>query len=279
MIILILILAPIICFSNLLIMTCQCADPVFLELQCKALKAFCKDPYTFAVFDDAKSYQRSASYKKICRKYNALYYRINPAIHSMNDSPSYRNCNTVLYSLHKLGFKHKGPVMLIDGDLAPIKPFSINSYLKRYNFAGVSQQRYSATTPDLAIEYLWIGFVIMKMDELPNRETMQFNCGTIHGVTLDSGGGIYHYLTQNKDTIRLNRIALSYLNSGILNNPKFAHLHPIAHYNFNCEIFGENGDFLHFGAGSGWNNPSIEFYNKKLNIFKEFIEKQVCKNY
>jgi hypothetical protein len=279
MIILIFLLTPFLCFSNLLIMTCQCADPIFLELQCKALKTFCKDPYTFAVFDDAKSYKRSASYKKICRKYNAQYYRINPAIHGTNTSPSQRNCNTVLYSLHKLAFKHKGPVMLIDGDLAPIKPFSTNSYLKSYNFAGLSQKRDSKTIPSFSIEYLWIGFVIMKMDELPNRETMHFNCGPVNGVNLDSGGGIYHYLTQNKDAIKLNKVSRCYLNSSILNNPKLAHLHPIAHYNFNCEIFGEEGDFLHFGAGSGWNNPSVEFYNQKLSVFKEFIEEQICKSY
>jgi hypothetical protein len=260
-------------------MTCQCADPVFLELQCKALKAFCKDPYTFAVFDDAKSEQRSVSYRKICRKYKALYYRVNPDIHVKDSDASKRNCNTVLYSLHKLGFKHNGTLMLIDGDLAPVKPFSINSYLKGYNFAGLSQERASKTIPNVSIEYLWIGFVIMKMDELPNRQTMHFNCGPVNGVNLDSGGGIYHYLTQNKDAIKLNKVVRRYLNSSILNNPKLAHLHPIAHHNFNCEIFGEEGDFLHFGAASGWNNPSIDFYNQKLRVFKGFIEEQICKSY
>ncbi len=37
---------PSVIFSELLIMTYQCSFPVFFELQCKALKAFCEDEYT-----------------------------------------------------------------------------------------------------------------------------------------------------------------------------------------------------------------------------------------
>ena len=59
-----------------------------------------------------------------------------------------------------------------------------------YDLAAVPQGRSN-------ISYLWPGLAFMDMRTLPNKETINWNCGKVDGVSVDTGGHMHIYLKNN----------------------------------------------------------------------------------
>lgn len=276
-------LLPSLAFGKLLIMTYQCSYPEFFELQCKALKAFCEDEYDFVMFDDAKNPEYSKAYKKLCQKHGATYYRIDPQIHryayqkrepeeSFNH-PAVRNCNVVEYSLRKIGRNHNDLVFLLDGDLVPVKNFSMREWMDGVDLMGIEQSSQTNARFNNVAHYIWIGFVVLDMRTLPEKSLLNFNCGRANGVSVDAGGHMHYYLKKYKKTIRFKRVFTSILHEKDCR--KHDHLKPfssLAMWNIEQLM---NGHFLHFRSGSKWDPKSEKYYETKLNKFQSVIEQRI----
>jgi hypothetical protein len=217
-------------FSKILIFTYAYNRPDFIELQQKMFKKFMEEEYEFVVFNDATNNNMKIEIENMCSALGLRCVRIPPEIHerpylarpshgnfAAKQQGSVRNCNVVQYSLNEIGFKHDDIVMLFDSDMFLIKAFSVREYMQGYDLAGYKRMCYDffhncdrdhRGRP--AFGYLWIGIVFLNMATMPNKNTIDFNCGFVDGGEVDSGGFTYNYIKNNPSArIRyFNRIRL-----------------------------------------------------------------------
>lgn len=283
--------------EKVLIFTYSYNVPEFIEMQHKTFQRFMKDDYEFIVFNDASKKSNRVAIENTCRRLRIKCINIPQKIHNKPylerlpgenwNGPSVRNCNVVQYSLDTVGFKHNGIVMLFDSDLFLVKDFSVKEYLNGYHLAGLAQGR-KGTTEN--VNYLWIGLVFLDMGSMPNKKSINFNCGRVKGAPVDAGGHTHYYLTQNPPP------KVRYF--GVLSSPfvrceecKKADFYPCVHNRdilaahgfddnqirfvqggpMNCE-FMMGTHFLHYRGGTNWDNQQEGFHIKKKKLFKEYIE-------
>jgi hypothetical protein len=272
--------------AKVLIFTYSYNRPDFIEIQHKTFQKFLLDDYEFLVFNDATNDDMCTQIEQMCQKYAIRCIRIPQEIHGSVYNPSVRNCTVVNYSLNLIGFDHDDIVALVDSDMFLIKEFSIRNYLKDFDLAGLDQIRGS-------INYLWIGLVFLNMATMPNKNTLNFNCGAVENTQTDSGGYTYYYLKNNPNartkyfngTLYLDGFCCNYCRQ----DNQFTCLHntfKMQEYNFSqplitlaqqgrdsiMELYLYN-TFLHYRAGSNWNQASAEYIQRKTLLLKQFIQK------
>lgn len=155
------------------------------------------DDYEFIVFNDGSSEHDARAIAAICASLGIRCIRIPQEIHDRPylfrlaregwHSPCVRCANVVQYSLNEYGFKHDDLVMIIDSDMFLIKDFCVRDFLQGCALAGLDQER-------AGYHYLWNGLVFMDVKRLPEKETLNFNCGELFGVPVDVGGQTYYYM-------------------------------------------------------------------------------------
>ncbi len=285
--------------AKVLIFTYAYNRPDFIEIQHKTFKKYLKDEYEFIVFNDARNHNMENQINHMCTHYGIRCIRIPQEIHSRpylqrwpsenyND-PAVRNCNVVQYSLNKVGFDHDDIVALLDSDLFLVKEFSIRTYMQGQPVAGVHQSRATGR-----IRYLWIGLIFLDMAILPDKRTINFNCGRVHGVSVDAGGHSHYYLERHPN------IPVKYLNQRYpyvfhCDNCKRSNASFCRHNNQLLRDRGfddiwikfiqdgprdmefyQNEHFVHYRAGSNWNNLSQAYHNQKTQILRNFINTRLA---
>lgn len=262
--------------GNVLIMTYSFNRPDFIEVQDKTFKKFLKDDYTFVVFNDASQEEVSDQIIETCNRFNLPCIRIPQAIHTGPylerwpgedyNHPSVRNSNVVQFSLDTLGFDHDGIVMIIDSDMFLVEEFCVQEFLDGFSIAGVPQSREH-------IDYIWIGLACLNMQTLPDKETINFNCGKVDGIGVDPGGQTYHYF-KNHPEVTLKPINNQFYPSDFIvsetthENVKFLLSHGLNNFEFLLK-----NSFFHYRGGSNWDNQSAEYHEKKTAVLNAFIDK------
>lgn len=298
--------------SKVLIITHSYNRPDFIEIQDRTFKAFLKDDYEFVVFNDARENDMEAQIERTCMNLGIRHIRIPQSIHLQPylerypgedwQHPCVRCANVVQYSLDSLGFDHDGIVMIIDSDLFLIDEFSIVEYLKGYALSGVRQYRGSL---DNHIMYLWNGLVFFDMNKLPNKKSINFNCGWVDGKPCDVGGYTYYYFQQNPAVPFLPTVTQLDLSKGKFIDNSFeifregrginedqtvydrieltreevvkrveyspAITHFLSSNPDNVQFFLDF-TFLHYRAGGNWDQKSHQYHFQKTHQLNEFIE-------
>lgn len=309
-------------YSKILIFTYAFNRPDFIELQYKTFKKFLKDRYEFIVFSDAKTIYTHRQIKKMCIKCGIKCFRIPQEIHdkpylerpftgptSNYHNPAVRNCNVVQYSLNMFGFNHNDIVMLIDSDMFLIKEFSIRQYLQNFDVAGAflpchfNPPRITHVCaefhPDIPpFKYIWIGLVFLDMRTLPNKNSINFNCGYVYGnIPVDSGGYTAYYL-KNNPTVCAKELDRNYLEWLICEDCKQKPIpaQPCIHNTNALKAIGLNkktikfaqslrywgsqgrseefladGHFLHYRGGTNYHNFPDSYHQEKTNCFNTFL--------
>jgi hypothetical protein len=306
--------------SKILIFTYAFNRPDFIELQYKTFKKFLKDDYKFVVFSDAKTALMHHAIKTMCNKYHITCVHVPQEIHDLPylerpttgftsnyHNPSVRNCNVVQYSLNIAGFYHDDIVMLIDSDMFLIKEFSIRKYLENFAAASVvfpcnfwPSHVCAELHPNIPpFKYLWIGLVFLNMKTLPNKNTINFNCGYVYGnIPVDSGGYTAYYLKNNPSMMirHLDRNNMKLLicenckqkpipvppcthNTSILKaiglNQRAIEFAQSLRYwgrQGRAEEFLAHGHFLHYRGGTNYHNFSAEYHQEKTECFNNFLK-------
>jgi len=208
-------------YSKILIFIPVYNRPDFIELQYHTFKKFLKDEYELVVFSDAKSDEMHQKIEDICHKYNLTCYRIPQKIHdkpylprpasghgSNYHGPDVRNCNVIQYALDTIGFQYNGIVAIVDSDVFLIREFSIKNYLAGALLGGPkklcsSWPRHNCKKLHPNIKpfyYLWPGLIFFDMQNLPNKDTINMNCGYVYGkIPVDTGGFLHYYLKDNSE--------------------------------------------------------------------------------
>ncbi|MCX5925593.1 MAG: hypothetical protein NT124_04855 [Candidatus Dependentiae bacterium] len=181
------------------IITSTSNHPEFIAYQDKAFKKFLKDEYEFIVFNDAFDAEIANEIDRVCSLLHIACIRVpqeNRIVGTVFSWGSYRHGQAIEYMMKTVGFDYDGIVVLIDSDLFPIKNFCVTDFLAGYDCAGLRMGPQGGT-----MDYMWPGLLFLRMNALPNKETMSFL--PADKEWLDTGGSFYHYLHKNSDVKKL----------------------------------------------------------------------------
>lgn len=261
--------------AKVLIMTHCYNKPHFIYWQHDTLKKFLKDDYEFVVFNDAEETEIYLQTEKICDYLKIRSVRVPQEIHEGRNNPSTACADTIQYMIQHYGIHHPDIVVLLDSDMFLIRDFSIREYLGLNDIAANLQSRIGQNGPVL---YWLPNLIIFNMPQMPNPQHLNFDLGEIDGVATDTGG-YNHYYIQNNPQIAWKMTDVEYsinevddLNESILDHfkshPKLWELLTNNLYDFE---FYNHFAFLHFRAGSNWNQLEAKKYNEKYKKIKKTI--------
>lgn len=287
--------------AKVLIITHSYNRPDFIKIQSDMFKRLLKDEYEFVVFSDAADQSMDDAIKNMCIDCQVTYVRVPQEIHSRPylyrepgddlNRPNIRHANVVQYSMDMLGFDHEGPVVILDSDMFLIRPMSVIQELANSKCDIISFLK--GTEPD--ITYLCPAFMIFDMSTLPDKKTLQFNCGRVKGISLDSGGDSYYYL-QNHPDLKIAPIheIYSYTLFGPdrfvpdhfidRSTPADEQIVQLQNRGFSDKeisflqkkphtiSFLSNHYFLHYRAGSNYDNQSKLYDQQKMALIKNYLE-------
>lgn len=266
--------------DKILIITHVHSRPDFIELHAKTFKAFLKEDYEYVVFNDAPNDTMREQMERMCKKLGIRCFRVPQEMHNGRQTPNYRHCDGIKYSLESLGFKHDGIVLMIDSDMFLIKPFSAAEYMKEYDFIGGFQSR---SNDSIKVVHSAPCLVFMDMRKLPNKRTLSFETGYIEGLACDVGGSTYYYFKNNPNVKTKLFTAISTHLVPREENQLRELGYDEATINFifilgkayGMEFHGDN-NFLHYYAGgSNWPGYSSEYHQEKTRLLNHYIDQLV----
>jgi hypothetical protein len=277
-----LLLTQVLLEAKILIITHAFNRPDFLPLQKKTFDAFLaeKDDYEFVVFNDARDPKHRKNIRKTCQELDLKCVEIPQEIHDRPylsrrpgddyNASSVRVANVVQYSLDVLGFLNDDIVAIVDSDLFLIKNFSIREFMKGYVIAGLDQDRQH-------VHYLWNGFMFFDMPRVPDREKLDFNCGKVDNIAVDTGGNTYYYLKSHK------MLPVRYVNEYYPHILSKEPVESLAHFGitnktmkfitigFDRSALLHDSTFFHYQS-AGWDNKGKDYHQKKTAQLIECIE-------
>jgi len=279
--------------ATILIFTFAYNRPDFIEIQYHTLQTFLEDDdYEFIIFNDAQNANMVTNIQNMCTKLGLRCIRIPQEIHSRPylqrwpgenyNHPSVRNVNVVQYSLNTLGFDNDDIVVLLDSDIFLVKPLCIREYLAGYDLGGQQSSNGSVT-------YLWHGLAYLDMRTMPNRRTLNFNCGRVNNRPIDAGGHSYYYIQNNSNAkicwsysyhtgsfrcsaCRPDDFIICTHNTQRLKELQFdddqiwlfQHIHNVE--------FCQGTTFLHYRGGTNWNRQHPSYHQRKTEALQHYLD-------
>ena len=253
--------------AKTLIITHNYNRPDFIEMQHKTFKKFLLDDYEYVVFNDARYEPMSNQIEAVCTQYAIRCIRIPQEIHSRPYLPrepkddcvnnaSIRHANCVQYSLDVLGYDYPGVVFIVDTDIALIRPFSIEKYMRDKDIAArVNRPRNKAF-------YCSPLFCILNMSQLPDKHSLNFNCGIINGVGGDTGAWSYYYLLEHPE-LNVVPVRMTFSHQLFL-----ADKHINVPMNTSTPADAKRGFYEHFG----FNDTEINFLLQEPDTFEFYLD-------
>jgi hypothetical protein len=134
--------------------------------------------------------------------------------------------------------------LIVDHDVFLIEEIYIN-YFTNYDMVFLAQTRNE-------IEYPWPGLIYFSNSI--DKSEISFTSGVINGNACDTGAGLYHYISKNKD-FKIKKISER-------------------HIRLENNIVSKLDDkFIHLIGGSGW-NPNINI-EEKVNYLNSIIDGKI----
>lgn len=235
----------------------------FIPMQRDCLKKYLVEPFEYVVFNNTPDGQSASNVESVCSQNNIRCVRVADRNGSIGSGSHAAALN---WSFRNIILPEKCDyLILIDFDMFLMSSFSIESFLADSDMSGV-QQSNGVTT------YYWPGMLILRISALPNVETIDFSCGVIDGVQIDSGGFISYYVKNNpniriKNMVHTCQIASQQHFSDFFVEDISSKYGP----DFGFEIYAEK--FLHYGRGSNWNNSPQDFVDKKTALLNEIVRR------
>jgi hypothetical protein len=256
------------------VITAVVNNPTFIEIQYHTLQKYLKgvESYEFIVFNDAKPFPDITNggdltlvqqITDICKKLNVQCIPI-PNRHHIELGMSARHADT--FNKHVLRYQLDNPdkYLLLDSDMFLIDEWDINTYFQ-YDCAVLLQSR-----PN--INYIWPGLCYLDFTRIKSPELLNWEPGNggdtgsmmAEWLKLQAGGDdlrrndtIYFIphlssTTWNAnalpDNLKKNATLLAFLQEDVRNTND----------NFYCEIYDKV--FLHYRAGSNWNQEGMKLH-------------------
>lgn len=283
--------------GKVLIFTYACNRPDFIEIQHKTFCKLLEDDYEFIVFNDARDPNMRNAINSVCARLGLKSVPIPQEIHDRpylkrwpgedKNHPTVRNVNVVQYSLDILGFGHNDILLLLDSDVFLVKRFSIQAFMAGYDLGGRALGINSRVGSG-DIQYLWHGLTFLNTKTMPNKRTLNFNCGRVEGRSIDAGGHSYYYLKNNPqvkvhyvdhnfsdelrcaDCKRFNKSYCVHNTERLVlagfDKDQIQFLQSVHDVEFYCD-----NTFLHYRCGSNWDYKSQQYHAQKTEALRRYI--------
>ena len=236
-------------------------QPEFIYYQYSFFKKNLVDEYEFTVFEDSNLPEITEQIKSECEKYGIRYVRIprdcfeSPKLPILDSyvcpfSPSHECSIATQYIYDNFVVDSDDICLILDNDIFLLRPFSLKQFLKDASFSYVKEVR---GEPSCEVCYMLPNFAIFNPRYMPDKETLNFNLGSILGNRTDSGGYTYFYLLKHDNLgTRIPRFWLSDTPSDLKN--RFLDNCPtlMGSKSWGSHFFIEKDLFLHIRMGSNW---------------------------
>ena len=262
--------------------------PEFIRIQLASIQAHILDDWEYIVVNDAinepyiynfleKGMRDTLS--ETCKELGVQCLEFPQDLHMHRDilfpnlqffgnNPSTRASDVYQWTLnHSLDFD--GLVVIMDGDMFFVKDVSLLQKMNTANLAFLPQCREG-------IEYPWLNLVSFYPKRTPNIRDFSYDCGSVNGVSLDSGGLSYYYLQNNKENL-----VLRYISQGRIacaNQEPFIKEAFMKEYECippNLDAFPDfeylDDCILHYGGGSNWNSDPVLFHQMKTKTLLDYF--------
>ncbi len=280
--------------AKVLIMTHCYNKPEFISWQFKTFQKFLKSEYEFVVFNDAPNPTLHRETKAICDSLGILSINVPQKIHKppyylprnyQTGGASAECAETIQYMLNTLGFDYNGIVLLIDSDMFLIKELDVEKFMDGYDLAAHPECRKNESAK---IIYFLPNLIFFNMKTLQDKRELDFNLGEVNGVRVDTAGYTSYYIKSHPNlkwlctstawSPSLRKEITPYLEPelGSYNSfwdhssPNFQNsLAPtlLGYFNSTQEVYDHefylDYTFLHFRAGSNWNNKDSHWLQQK----------------
>lgn len=240
----------------------------FLPYQLRCFEAFSQEPFEFVVLDNTQenSVALQAEIKAVCNSLKLRYVRVPPDYLQEKRTAQSSAHAAALEWVWKEIILPEAPeyAVFLDFDLFPTAKFSLVELLDGATAVG----RFQSKGP--GISYLWPGFLGMHFSKLVEPETISWWGGRINGYPVDIGGQFARYWKDHPELIA------NYLAFARIQKTEHITLLPVLaretyRSEFTLEVLGSK--FLHYCAGTGWNNPSEELVREKTQYVFDFLER------
>jgi len=274
-------------------------SPDLLRQQLRAIRHYSNSPVRIIVLDDSRrrphySNQRRlntpASIRKVSLELGADYHRVPQRRHAYRRryfpsttrawyaGPSLRTADTLNYGMQLIDSHSRGFLAILDSDMIPVRPFDVGDILSESEICYLPQKR-SNEFQDFT--YPWPGIFFANLKTISRTADLNWDCANIHGVALDTGGGLHDWVAERSDVSRI----ITGLHS---NSWKWAEDTPNVSDSLRdfleidsqlnngtqfAELFDDT--FLHLRAGSNWDPKMREHHEYRLNSFVKFIDTEL----
>jgi hypothetical protein len=242
------------------VFTYHCNRPDFVKMQADALRHFMLDDFKLLVINDAQSDEMRTAISEASRSVGAESI-ITPDYLDHSD-PSQVVGHIVTWSMQEVALQrfNDSVVMLLEGDMFPVAPFSPLDFLSGYHIAGTPQGRRHASSGFL-LRYVWVGLLLVDLKDLPNKHLLNMNVAVVGDVNGDTASAMHHFFDASPQ-VKVRRILhTSHVHQ---ENGNLYVLPPLAqekyHNAFRIELYERA--FLHYGSASNWKiGRNLEYFN------------------
>lgn len=299
------------------ILTFQYNRPDFVEYQYLGLSKFLKDDFELYVVNDAPNNALREAIQTVCNSYPIIHVDYSPDWHIENilnkeiqdkittprsnrwfnyplingkvelsdvaNQCSVRHAHLINYVMDKFGYGHDDIVVILDGDVFPLKPFSFREILAGHSFTGVDREVQNGSTK---VNFPWVACMILDPVKLPNFREMKFGFCLYDGILVDTGSQVLEYFEKFPQIpMRLlprlfhreNGIYIQKGDFNILKNIMPLRTLRKLKYPIDFEFFFD-GILMHIGAGGA---PHSSAREKNFNLILDSVigKKRFCPNF
>lgn len=187
-------------------------DPNLLRVQARALQEFLP-PHRLVVVNDAYEAEHfsnhwdsriaveiriaaidvGATYLRFPQRHHFNRSRVFPGAEFYDNPNANTRCaDAIQYGVNKLLKQSLAPILILDADMVPYKPFDVAARLKEKPLWGVEQDRPND------VRYLWNGLLLIDPKRVNRLDLFNLDCGTVNGEPVDVGGQLHWFLRENE---------------------------------------------------------------------------------
>ena len=221
-------------------------EPRFTPVQLDLIAKYCKDTdYDIWVFDNSfmEKKAKEISYHTTLRRHQ--YFKTTAR--AVNSSVSATFALNVSYARLHDRYDY---FLYLDHDAFPVREFSVKEELGDALMAGLGQQK--------AKMYFHTAHLMFNNRDI-DHALINFECNDQY--QLDTGGNLYRVIEHYPDRVK-------YWDEAYEENPYFTK----GFYNFYSMV--NNGMFMHFINGSGWNKAELAGHDERINALLNVLSEK-----
>lgn len=196
------------------LLTFQYNSPELIELQQRAFKKLMAEEHEIILINDADNLDCEEAIRRMCEKqgiqcvrYQQEWHQLDPLNDQIREwmgvdpqrvghflggfkehpdqHPSVRHSHLIQFALDHFGYDHDDIVVIVDGDLFPIRPFRLREWFKEGEILGIEPFR--------------APFIAFHPKALPEVRTLKFGVSYFDHSFQDTGGYCQYYLKEHPE--------------------------------------------------------------------------------